>query len=249
MRISIVTPCYNAARFLSETITSVRNQTHTDWEWIIVDDCSTDLSLQILNTYSSQDDRIKVIANNMNEGAAVTRNKAINNVSGDFLAFIDADDIWLPTKLSNQITYMLDRHLAFSFTSYNIVDEQGQFAGQTVDVTSKEIVGYKDMLAKRATIGCSTVMLDLRKTGQVQMPIIRTGQDYGLWLALLKKGHSAHRVPEILTSYRKVSGSISANKVKKAHRQWQIYRQIEQLSVFSSLYYFLNYAFRAVFRK
>ena len=249
MKISIITPCYNAARFLSETIDSILDQSYGDWELIVVDDCSTDTSRQILTDFSNQDDRIHVLFNEFNQGAAASRNKAIEIATGEFLAFIDADDRWMPNKLRDQLEAMLKSNLAFSFTSYDVVDELGGFTGQTVDTKSKALVDYHDMLAKRATIGCSTVMLDLRRLGEIRMPLIRTGQDYGLWLQILKCGHKAQLVPKVLSSYRKVSGSISANKLKKARRQWQIYRQIENLALFPSVYYFLNYAYRAVFRK
>jgi teichuronic acid biosynthesis glycosyltransferase TuaG len=249
IKVSIVTPAYNSARFIVATIEAVRAQTHKNWEMLIVDDCSTDATSDLVEAIASQDFRIRLIKQSINTGAAESRNNAIRLAQGDYIAFIDSDDLWLPVKLEKQLAFMVRKDIQFSFTSYEIIDQAGILRGKIVDATSKTSVGYLDMLAKRATIGCSTVMLDRRRLGEIEMPLIRSGQDYGLWLKILKTGIKAHCLQCVLTRYRLVPGSISSDKLSKARRQWQIYRKYEMLNLTASFYYFVNYVYRAIFRK
>jgi teichuronic acid biosynthesis glycosyltransferase TuaG len=248
MKVSVITPSFNSQVYIEQTIRCVLNQTYYDWELLIVDDCSTDQTIDIVNNIAKNDPRVKLIIQNVNQGAAAARNTAIKNASGIYLAFLDSDDLWKKDKLQLQIDFMQENQIGFSFTAYEIIDKNGLEKNKIVDLESPLFVDYSDMLAKKATLGCSTVMLDRRLVGDVQMPLIRTGQDYALWLSILKKGTMAHLLPKVLTSYRITPGSISSNKLKKAKRQWYIYRQLEKISLVRSLYYFTCYAFRAVFR-
>lgn len=246
-QVSIITPTFNSERFIRETIKSVQRQTVTDWEMLIVDDCSTDNTLSVINEFSASDPRIKVISLSTNSGAAVARNTAISVATGSYIAFLDADDLWLPTKLEKQLCFMTDG-IDMSYTAYEIINHNGDPIGKVIDGHGPHMVRYSDMLRKRATVGCSTVMLNRENLSKFRMPLLRTGQDYGLWLQILKDGHNAYRLGDVLTQYRIVPGSISRNKFKKARRQWQIYRSLEECSLLPSCWYFLHYAFRAVFR-
>jgi glycosyltransferase involved in cell wall biosynthesis len=246
--VSVITATFNSAQEILKTYQSIRSQSYTNWEWLITDDCSTDDTLNILEKLVDDDPRIKVFQNVKNSGAAVSRNNSIKYAMGDFLAFIDSDDLWFPSKLENQITFM-GSHIAFSFTAYELIDENETRLHKSVDSTQQGSFSYKDMLRKKATLGCSTVMLRKSSFDDITMPLIRTGQDYACWLKLLKMGENAHLLNTILTQYRILPDSISRNKVKKAKRQWKIYREIEKLGFIESSINFCFYAMRAVFRK
>ena len=181
-------------------------------------------------------------------GAAFTRNKAILESKYPYMAFLDSDDIWVNEKLNNQLLFMKINGFAFSFSGYEIIDSNGMSTGKSVDTTQEGSFSYEDMLLKKATLGCSTVMLNkLKFSGLLNMPSIRTGQDYAFWLKLLKNtDEKAHVIPSPLTKYRITPKSISRNKAKKAQRQWFIYRKIEHLSLLYSCYCFCFYAFRAI---
>ncbi|MDS1909561.1 glycosyltransferase [Vibrio parahaemolyticus] len=247
--ISIITPAYNSSKLISQTYQAILSQTYCNWEWIVTDDCSTDDTFEVLKKISFEDERVKVFRNNKNSGAAISRNNSIENAKGEYLAFIDSDDLWIDNKLELQLKFMIDKRINFSFTAYEIIDHNDNSTGKFVDTHHKKSLSYSDMLRKKATLGCSTVMLRKNAFSDLKMPLIRTGQDYALWLKLLKDGNRAYPLTTVLTKYRILPNSISRNKFKKAKRQWQIYRQLEDLSFFSSLECFCFYGWRAVFRK
>ncbi|UTV26979.1 glycosyltransferase family 2 protein [Photobacterium atrarenae] len=249
MLISIITPTYNSSEQIRETYLSIKNQTYSNWEWLVTDDCSTDNTYDILKELSDNDKRIRIFRNEVNSGAAHSRNNSISQSNGHYLAFIDSDDLWLPSKLETQLSFMVDNRVDFSFTCYELIDESGELCGKVVDSHLSGPVCYDDMLRKKATLGCSTVMLKVDSFNDLNMPLIRTGQDYALWLKLLKEDSLAYPILKVLTRYRIMPNSISRNKIKKARRQWQIYRDIEKLSLFISIECFIYYAYRAVFRK
>jgi len=246
--VSIITAAYNAESYLTDTYDSIKKQTLVDWEWLVTDDCSTDQTLSILNRIAEQDSRVKVFQNQVNSGAAVSRNKSLHHAKSKFIAFIDSDDLWLPDKLQKQIQFM-EEGIDFSFTAYELVDAQGQRLDQQVDSGQYGAFGYADMLRKKATLGCSTVIIRRAAFAELTMPLIRTGQDYAFWLKLLKTGKSAHVLGDVCSQYRILPNSISRNKFKKAKRQWQIYREIENIAFIPSLINFGFYAWRAIFRK
>lgn len=248
MKVSIITPAYNCERWILKTYQSINDQTYIDWEWLVTDDCSSDDTLSILGEIAKQDRRVRVFRNSKNSGAAVSRNNSIKNANGAFLAFIDSDDLWNCRKIEKQLAFM-GEDIAFSFTAYELIDENEVNLNKTVDSTQEGEFSYNDMLRKKATLGCSTVMLRRSSFDDITMPLIRTGQDYALWLKLLKTGQRAHVLNTPLTQYRILPDSISRNKIKKSKRQWQIYREIEELSLIDSTINFCFYAFRAVFRK
>ena len=248
-KVSIITASFNSGRFIGETYSSILAQEYTDWEWIVTDDCSTDGTTDLLDGMAASDSRVKVIKNSLNLGAGLSRNKAMSKASGRFIAFIDADDLWDPQKLSRQVRFMLAGQVGICFTSYRIICQVGRDQGKVVDQGAPASLGYSGLLLKKATVGCSTVMVDRSRIGEFVMPGLRTGQDYVTWLSILKKGVTGYLFRETLTSYRIVEGSISRNKFKKALRQWQIYRSVEKLPLGLSIFYFINYAYRAVIRK
>ena len=184
-KVSIITPLYNAERYVSETINSVVNQSYKNWEMILVDDCSTDQSASIVEKIQEQDARIRLLKNQTNIGPGASRNKAIDQATGDVIAFLDSDDIWHPEKLSKHLGFMEDNSSVFSHTSYGFIDEYGRKIKSTFHVSNKPI-DYRDLL-KRTEISCLTAMYDVNKLGKMHMPLLSRAEDYGLWLDILKK--------------------------------------------------------------
>ncbi len=247
--VSVITPAFNSEKFIQTAYSSLLKQDYNNWEWLVTDDNSKDTTYDILLDLARSDCRIKVFQNHHNSGAAVSRNKSLENASGRFIAFLDSDDLWYEQKLSLQLEFMKSNNCAFSFTSFDVIEEDERGFRKVVDKNKCGPLSYEDMLKKNATLGCSTVMLDKKVTGDFSMPLIRTGQDYALWLSLLKKNIQAYHLPVVLTGYRILSNSISRNKFKKARRQWQIYREIEKITLLPACYYFAHYAYHAIFRK
>lgn len=239
--VSVITPTYNAAKFIRNTIDSVKQQTYPHWELLLIDDCSTDETVQIIQE-ELKDSRIHLITLTHNGGAAVARNTGITAAKGRYIAFLDSDDLWLPQKLEKQVQFMQEKDIAFSFSRYGIIREDGTDTQFVVKIPSQ--IDYRGLL-KNTIIGCLTVMLDTEKLGLVQMPNIRTRQDTAMWLQILKRGYVAYGMQEELSKYRKVGGSISSNKWKAAQKTWKLYREIERLSLVRAGWCFLHYAWNA----
>jgi len=248
MLVSIITPSYNSMPYIEKTYQSILAQTHTDWEWLITDDLSTDDSWALVQQFAEKDSRIKPLKNRKNSGAAVSRNNSIARANGDFIAFLDSDDIWLPEKLELHLAFMQKNNENLSFTSYSLIDEEGNDLHRVVDAKCHGAYSYMDMLKKKATMGCCTVIVRANAFADISMPLIRAGQDYALWLKLLKTGTEAVIFNKPLSQYRLVSNSLSRNKYKKAQKIWQIYREIEKLNIFKASYVFSHYAIRALLR-
>jgi glycosyltransferase involved in cell wall biosynthesis len=247
--VSIITATYNSSGLIIDTYESILKQSFQSWEWIVTDDCSTDDTFEMLEKLAKNDNRIVIFKNNKNSGAAVSRNNSLSYAQGKFVAFIDSDDRWLPDKLEKHINFMEKSNADFSFTAYELINERGIVTGQQIDTHLQGFVTYEDMLKKKATLGCSTVIVRANAFGVIKMPLLRTGQDYATWLKLLKQGKKAFPLTEVLTQYRILPNSISRNKIKKAKRQWQIYRKVEALTLSKSIVCFCFYAWRAIFRK
>ncbi|WNN42968.1 glycosyltransferase family 2 protein [Winslowiella toletana] len=248
-KVSIITATYNSAEFIEALFVCLLNQTYKNWEWLITDDCSKDNTWALLEKIAAQDARVCIKKNIINQGAAVSRNESLSRATGEYLAFVDSDDLWHPEKLSKQISFMLENQYNFTFTAYRLINEQGIVLNKEIDLRNKRTsFSYSDMLCKRATLGCSTVVVQKDIISDMTMPLLRTGQDYAFWLKILKQQKTAHLLQECLTDYRIVQNSISRNKFKKAARQWQIYRDVEKLNFVETVYSFINYAYRAVFR-
>lgn len=241
--VSIVTPCYNAEQFIDETIQSVLTQRYTHWELIIVDDGSLDQSRDIIKNYIKNDKRIKLIINDINLGVTKSRNKAIKVSKGDYIAFLDSDDIWLPAKLEKQIELMQIENIDMSYSAYNIIDIDRQIIGH---YAIKEQVSYRDML-KTSIIGTLTMVYNVKKLGKFYFHDVGH-EDYVLKLEILKQIEYARGITEVLAEYRIVEESLSRNKLKTAKWQWYIYRKVEKLSIWKSIYYFIQYTYYG-FRK
>ena len=240
--VSVIIPSYKLEKFISKTIESVINQTYSNWEMIIVDDCSPDKSNEIIEKYMQKDNRIKLIKLNKNNGSAVARNTAIKEARGRYIAFLDADDLWLPKKLEKQIEFMKKNDLSFTYSSYYLIDEEENPLG--VYNTIPEIT-YESML-KTCSVGCLTAIYDSQKLGKMYMPNILKRQDYGLWLKILKRIGKTKGMLEPLAVYRIRKNSVSSNKLKAAFYQWRVYRDIEKLNFFKSAYYFIHYTWNGI---
>ena len=246
--VSIVTPVFNAQKYLEETVKTVQNQTYKNWELFLVDDGSTDDSLKIAKNLAKADKRIHVISIK-NSGAAVARNEGIKRANGHYLCFIDADDLWMPTKLEKQIEFMHShKDCAFLFTSYTFADEKGQSNGKIAHVPAK--ITYKQAL-KNTTIFTSTVMFDLKQLSKddVTMPNVCRGQDTATWWKVLKIVPEAYGLDEVLSLYRRPEHSLSSNKFKALKRTWNLYRNVEHLNLAKSSFCFSIYCFNAVKRR
>lgn len=211
---------------------------------IIVDDCSSDNSVEVIRSFADQDPRIKLIQLAENSGAAVARNTAIEAAKGRYIAFLDSDDAWLPNKLEKQIAFMQENNYPFTYAAYDKVNESDEVFGH-VGVPSK--VAYSDLL-KSCSIGCLTAIYNTEYFGKVYMPLIRKRQDLGLWLKLLKKTEYAYGLNETLGLYKVRSDSISANKKSAALFTWRLYREVEKINLLKAIYYFSHYAVRGLLR-
>ena len=232
--VSIITPTYNCGRFIGETIESVQKQTYTNWEMIIVDDCSTDDTKSIVEKYLQQDERIKYHCLPENSGAAVARTKAMELAAGQYMAFLDSDDLWMPDKLEKQLEFMQKNNYAFTCTSYQHMSENGEMQEKILYAIPR--TDY-DRLLLDCPVGNSTVMYDVSKMGKFKVPNIRKRNDDALWLAMLKKEKFIYGLPEVLMKYRLRNNSISANKWSLLKYTWKLYRDIEHLSVFTSIWH------------
>lgn len=238
--VSIITPSYNCIATIEKTINSVIAQTIGDWEMLIVDDCSTDHSREIIKNISVLEPRVKLIERTWNAGPAIARNIAIEHAQGRYIAFLDADDQWHPTKLEKQLKFMNEKDIALSYTAYNCLDSDGNHLRVYKPILK---VTYADML-KSNRIGCLTAIYDTDKIGKVYMPNISKRQDLGLWLRILKQVDYALGMDEVLADYLAVqANSVSSNKADAAKYQWRLYREIEKLNFKQSTFYFLNYAY------
>ncbi len=242
--VSIITPSYNSSEFISETIQSVLDQTFTDWEMIIVDDCSIDNSVRVIQSFIEKDTRIKLIQLSKNSGTAIARNVAIKAARGRYIAFLDGDDFWLPDKLEKQLAFMQMNNYAFSYTSYDKIDENSKVFSY---IGAPERVSYYDLL-KTCSIGCLTSMYDAEYFGKVYMPNNTKREDFATWLILLKKIKYAYGMKETLAKYRVYNRQASGDKIRMAYNTWQLYRKVEGLSRVKACFYFSHYAVRGLLR-
>jgi len=242
--ISIVTPSYNCSDFIAQTIDSVKSQTYNNWEMIIVDDCSTDNSIDIINSYAKEDNRIKLYRLEKNSGAAVARTKAIELAKGDYIAFLDSDDIWLPEKLQLQLEFMVKNNYHFTSTKYSEMSHDGKDL-RMLKVWEK--TNYRQML-KSCRIGNSSVMYNCKALGKYKVPDIKRDNDFVLWLKIIKDTDYVYGLDKHLMKYRLTENSISRKKSKKIKYHWLVFRQYENLSFIYSLYLIFYWFFLKVFK-
>lgn len=244
--VSIIMPSYNAAHFISESINSVLLQTYSNWELLIVDDCSKDNSVEVVRKFANIDKRVVLFSLEKNVGAAAARNVAIEHAQGQYIAFLDSDDVWEEYKLEKQLTFMKQYSYAFTFSNYYVMEENGKKTGNIIKVPSS--LSYHQYL-RNTIIGCLTVIIDRKQTGDFKMPLIKSSHDMALWLLIMKRGFKAYGLKEVLSGYRLVSTSNTAKKWKAAKDVWRVYREIENLSVLYAVYCFCGYAINAVWKR
>lgn len=228
--VSIIMPSYNTARFIKETVESVLAQSYTNWELLIVDDCSTDNTDDVVAQFLG-DSRIKYIKNSKNSGAAVSRNRALREAKGKWIAFLDSDDLWEPHKLKNQIAFMKNNGYHFSYTNYIEIDEDSKPNGKTV--SGPKCIS-KFGMHNYCWPGCLTVMYDAEEIGLIQIEDIRKNNDYAMWLKVCRKAKCC-LLDETLAKYRKRSGSISNHGYTKLIKwHYKLFRDAEKKNPVSS---------------
>ena len=239
--VSIIMPTYNCAPFIGASVDSVIAQDYKHWELIIVDDCSTDNTRQVLAAYLAKYPNIHYTCLEKNSGASVARSQALRQAKGDYVAFLDSDDLWLPQKLAMQLDFMKRNKAAFSATGYELIDEQGHPKG--VAFIPPAETDYDKMLRLSCPIGNLTVMYDRRQVGDQQVPAIRKRNDYALWLQILHHTPACYGMREVLAKYRLRTQSVSHNELKLLPYHWHLYHDIEKLGVIRSVWYILCWAF------
>lgn len=236
--ISIIVPVYNVEKYIVETMDCVRAQTYSHWELLLVEDGGSDASAAVIEQYVQKngDERIRLIRQPSNMGAARARNRGLAEAKGRYIAYLDADDLWVPEKLERELTFMQEEDAAFVFTGYEFADENGKGTGRIVRVP--EILTYQQAL-KNTTIFTTTVMFDTNKIDKalLEMPIIKS-EDTALWWKVLRNGYVAHGLDENLVKYRRVGNSLSSNKIEALRRIWNLYRKAEGMSVLNSAWHF-----------
>lgn len=247
--VSIVVPVYHAQEYIMETMNSVRMQTYEQWELLLVVDGDQDPTIPVIQNYvkETKESRIHLIIQEQNQGAALARNRGVQEAKGRFIAYLDADDLWDAKKLEKELAYMQKRDAAFVFTGYEFGDEKAVGTGKIVKVPERLV--YKEAL-KNTTIFTSTVLFDTAKISKemLEMPNMKS-EDTALWWKILRSGYDAYGLDENLVMYRRPAKSLSSNKMVAIKRIWDLYRKAEGLSISYSCYNFCFWAIKAVLRR
>lgn len=244
--VSIIMPSYNTSNYIADSIRSVQAQTYTNWELILVDDCSSDNTDEVVETFLT-DKRIIYIKNEQNSGAAESRNRALRKAKGKWIAFLDSDDLWMPEKLSKQILFMERNHCFFSYTNYEEIDSDGKKTG--VKVTGPKRISRIGMF-NYCWPGCLTVMYDAEKIGVIQISNIKKNNDYAMWLKVCKK-EECYLLNEYLAQYRKGRvGSVSTHSyITLVKWHYKLFREAEKEGVFQSLANTIRNLFFGLYKK
>jgi len=229
--VSVIMPAYNSAAFIAEAIQSVLQQTYLNWELLIIDDASADNTIEIIKTFNS-DPRIRYFQNKTNLGAGVSRNVGTKVAHGSYIAFLDADDLWLPFKLKTQLDFIKSKNLEMTFSSYYLIDEFGQALPKKVQALP--ILTFKKLL-KSNYVGNLTGIYNVTKLGKIYSPNLRKRQDWALWLTILKKIESTQGILEPLAKYRIRENSISNNKTALLKYNYLIYSEFLRYNKLKSL--------------
>lgn len=238
MKVSIVTPCYNAVRYLSQTIESVIYQTYLDWEMLIVDDCSSDNSHKIIESYASKDARIKYLRTDRPSGSpSLPRNIGIDNAKGKYIAFLDADDLWLPDKIERQVKFMERNKYDLTYSFYEKMDWQGNRNKRIIE--TRDVTTYNKLL-KSNSIPCLTSMIRKDVIGKTRFKQIPQ-EDFCFWLDILKKGVTAYNMKEVTALYREAKNSRSANKLDMFKGYWNVIRNHQNISFIPACFDMITY--------
>ena len=242
--ISIIITYLNKRKFIKKTLNSILFQTYKNYELIFVYDDSNHEDLKYIKQHLKQFKNKKIIINKKNLGVARSRNKAIAKCKGNYIAFIDSDDLWKKTKLMKQLKFMQKKSLNFSFTSYNVINEQNKFIKKrivTIDPTYEK-------LQKRNIIGLSTVMINRNIIKDINFPILKTQEDFALWLNLIKKGHKLSHINNTLSSWRKTNDSLSSNNLQKIIDAFKLYYLYQKKNLILSVYSVLVLGYNKLFK-
>jgi len=236
--VSIITPSYNSSKFLNQTIQSVLSQTFTDWEWLITDDCSSDNSVEILE--STNDARIKIFKTIKNGGAGHARNISLENATGRFITFLDADDFWEPDFLEEMVRFMKKEKAELAYSNYARCDEN--LIPKIEDFKADKEVTFNNLL-KTCRLSLLSSMYDSQRVGKEYFPEGSKREDHVMWLNLLKKIPFGKPLPKTMAKYRMHASSISRKKTNIMKDQYLVYKDYMKFSTLKSLYYTANWAF------
>ncbi len=236
--VSIIVPCYNSASTIRQTIESVINQTFSDWEMIIVDDCSTDDSAKIIQEYQSRDSRIRYLKTEQPSGSpSMPRNIAIENSRGEWLAMLDSDDAWFPDKLRDQLDFALKKGCLFVYSDYEKMNWDGERGNRIIHVSEKST--YQSILGTN-TIPCLTAMIHKNVVKDIRFKHIPK-EDYAFWLDVMRCGLTAYNTSEVHALYREQKQSRSSNKLSMIKAQWFVLRDVEKINILRSVFYMFIY--------
>ncbi|MGV0969642.1 glycosyltransferase family 2 protein [Empedobacter sp. ULE_I136] len=230
--VSIITPCYNSEKYIADTYNSIKSQSYKNWEWIIVDDCSSDKSVEIIKSFN--DNRIKLIIQSKNQGAAYSRNLALNKAQGRFITFLDSDDLWLPNFLETTINYLIENNEELVYSSYKRVDEN--LKPLLTDFIAVDKVD-KNRILYNCPIPMLTSVYDSKRIGKIPVPDVELREDHAMWIDLLGRIKYARAINESLAIYRIRNNSVSRNKLRIAKKQYDVYRYYLKMNIFKSSYY------------
>ncbi len=236
-------PNFNKGLFIEEAIQSVLDQSHTVWELLIVDNNSSDGSMEIIQTFANGDERVTALVHNSTGNPGAVRNAGLEQAKGDFVAFLDSDDVWLPTKLEKQLTFMKKRGAAICTTGTTIINEKGQVTGAYLP--SLETAGWDQMLVENV-VSTSATMIDRHQCPNVTFPHLPYCQDYATWMRLVQRGHLVHILSKPLTRHRIRTRSFLSEKIQKARYRWRVYREVLEIGRPIAFKCLLRYSLRGV---
>jgi teichuronic acid biosynthesis glycosyltransferase TuaG len=234
--VSVIMPAHNAAGFIAESIQTVMQQTYTEWELLVIDDASVDETSQVVEGLQAKDERIKLHRLPANQGAGFARNIGIKAATGDFICFLDADDLWKPHKLETQLKFMEQEQLDVCYSSYELINEDGKSLNR--QIKALEYLSF-NKLKKANYIGNLTGIYNAAKLGKIYCPLIRKRQDWGLWLLAVEKAGYARGIQEPLAAYRERQNSISGNKLEMLKYNYQVYQKVLGYTPQKSLFWML----------
>ncbi len=244
--VSVIMPMCNSEKYVGKAIESVMGQTYSNWELLVVDDGSTDHSCDVVKAYALKDNRIRLLINDNPVGMPYApRNYGIQRAKGDFIAFLDSDDMWLREKLSQQIPlFFHDNITAVVYSDYEKISESGKRSARII--TAPRNTNYRQLLYGNV-IGNLTGIFDVRKVGKNYFTNVHH-EDYAFWLSVLKSGYIARNTQTVTALYRVRKQSLTASKLSIVSWQWHIYRRVENIGIFRSAYYYLFYAIGGLYK-